>query len=224
MTTPSDTVRDGDDLGERGSDGVGHVRRELVGHQSTHVVGLDEVCEVGHAEHPSGQESLRMRRCPRRPDSTAPDSASALAWPRGVVRGSAGRLVRGRPASRTASASASEVVGREGGLGELAAHAHDLPAAWGRHALGVLETEVIGVRLGVGRERAHARRRGRHTRRSGSRRRDAHIPSSSNHVSDPRSGTLAPPSPRGRITTPSEPEIREGVCRAVRRHEPCPSI
>src|SRR6478752_3523306 len=111
-------VRDGDDLGERGAEGVGHVGRELVGHDSTYVVGLDEVCEVGHAEHPSGQESLRMRRCPRRPDSTAPDSASAAAWPRDVVRVSPGRLVRGRPASRTASARARRSSAARAGSGK----------------------------------------------------------------------------------------------------------
>ena len=92
------TVGDGDHLGERGPDGVGHLGRELVGDDPTNVIGLDEVCEVRHAEHPSGQESLRMRRWPRRPDSTAPESASASAWPRDVVRGPPGRLVRGRPA------------------------------------------------------------------------------------------------------------------------------
>ena len=66
----------------------------------------------------------------------------------------AGAGVRGRPASRTASARASRssVVGC--GLRVVGHEADDLPAAGGGEAGRVLGAQVVGVRLGVRRQRA----------------------------------------------------------------------
>ncbi len=160
-------------------------RRELLGHEAADVVGLDEVCKGGHGRHPSrptgrrsrslagaGQESAQDAQVSRaRPASTAPESASALAWPRaGPPSGRAAPASAApRPQRRRCAAAGrgagtarlahgvgerEQVVGREGRLGVLAADADDLPAARGGHPLGVLAAQVVGVRLGVRRERA----------------------------------------------------------------------
>ena len=103
----------------------------------------------------------------RRPASTAPDSASARAWSLASPRASprvapaprapdvalGGRWARGAacPHARRRRGPTDRQV--RAPARSTRAHAHDLPAARGGHVFGVLAAQVVGVRLGVGRER-----------------------------------------------------------------------
>ncbi len=129
---------------------------DLVGDQPPDVVRLEDRVDVGGVEgvghaaavrggraRPMGQSVLRTRRWPLRPRLAA-----------GLLRGSGPRR-RGRAGGLADRVGQREqvVVGRPLGL-RVGRQPEHLPAAGGGESLGVGLAQVVGVRLGVRRERA----------------------------------------------------------------------
>ena len=126
---------------------------------------------TGDAPRPGSP--MRAAHClPARPEDTqvsgissAPAEADAarrygvgstLRWPRRV--GVVGRR-RSRQRCRHRLRQRLEVVRRGDGLLGVGVHVHDSPATWHRQPIHVLRTQVISVRLDVGRQRPeHSRR------------------------------------------------------------------
>ena len=134
---------------------------DLVGHQAADVVGLEDGAEVrrvervGHGREPTVLGARRLSRV-----------VSTRRWPRrtvsraGLLRagGSARRRGAGRAASRTASASASRSsLGGPARRGSGASRSTSQPRGAESRSLWRV-AEVVGVRLGVRRERAEHRR------------------------------------------------------------------
>ena len=117
---------------------------------------------IGGPDRPDRRPSVTQpsASCQQVATTLTAQSSGALGstrrWPRrpGAFTGGSSTCRSARPASRTASASAvrsSHAVLRRG---ELALEPHDLPPARCGEPVGVLVAQVVGVRLGLGGERA----------------------------------------------------------------------
>ena len=139
---------------------AGQVLVELVGHGAADVVRLEDGVEVGGVARSS-------RTCPEAclvgterqsvvqhaQVAAAGDLAAGPSAAGSIGTWAAGRR-RGRAASRTASARASRSSPLGPGDGGVGGQPQDLPAAGGGEPLAVQLAQVVGVRLGVRRERA----------------------------------------------------------------------